>query len=318
MFGSGDHSEESTIERLMGILPENGYNLGQAEETEAKPEAAAEPKREAEVKNTAPETETSPEESEVAPATADAQEPGAEEDAEIEVDGERYKVPSKLKSAFMMNSDYTKKTMELANQRKEWEADKGKIDPNLAQKLSHYENLLGDAVQADKQVDWAKLLQEDPIGYLMKKEQSEARSREFEQVNAKNQKEYVEKLSQAGTKEWEQLIAKQPDFKDAAKFKAHDERVKAVLAEQGYDPKEIGPALFDHRVRLMLDKVVKYDELQKAKAETVKKIEKLPPKIERPGVPNGTDSQGSKSAMSHVKKTGKVEDAAAAIRALMG
>lgn len=292
------HTEASAIEALKGILPEDSYNVGQAEETEAKPEVAAEPK---EVKE---ETKEIPQE--------------VSEDEEIEIKGEKYKVPKAIKESIMLQADYTRKTMELAEQRKALEAEKGKIPADVTQKLSHYEKLLGDAVLMDQQTDWAQMLREDPIGALEKKFLAEQRAAEWQQVQAKNQKEFADKQSQAAKKEWEQLIAKQPDFKDAAKFKEHDEKAKALLIEQGYDPNEVGSALFDHRVRLMLDKVIKYDELQKAKTETAKKIEKLPPKVERPGVPSGSDGQASKAAMQKLRQSGKVDDAAEALRALLG
>lgn len=306
-------SEESAIESIKGLISDDNYNIGQSEDTQAKPEGAAEPKQETginELKETA--KADAPVEIKTDPAAP-------EEDEEIEIKGEKYKVPKAIKESIMLQADYTKKTMALADERKALEAQKGQIDPNLTQKLTHYENLLGDAVRADQQTDWQKLLHEDPIGYLQQKELAEARQREWQQVNVKNQKEIAEKVSQVANKEWEQLTAKRPELKEAAAFKAHDEKIKTFLTEQGYEPREVGPALMDHRVRLMVEDAIKYRDLQTASAETAKKIEKLPPKIERPGVPSGTDSQGSnKSAMQKLKGSGKVDDAADAIRALMG
>lgn len=312
-----EQTEAATIESIKNLLPEDGYNIGQAEESEAKPETAAEPKRE-EVKTENKELEKTVEGEPKKEASEIKTDPAPEEDEEIEIKGEKYKVPKAIKDSIMLNADYTRKTMALSEERKAFEAQKGQVDPNLAQKLTHYEKLLGEAVQADQATDWVKLLNEDPIGYLQKKELAEARTREWQQVDAKNQREFADKLSQAAGKEWEQLIAKQPELKEAAKFKEHDERVKTFLGQQGYGDKEINSAVFDHRVRLMIEKVIKYDELQKSKAETAKKIEKLPPKVERPGVPSGTDSQGAKSAMQKLRSSGKVDDAADALRALMG
>src|SRR5882724_5619126 len=38
--------------------------------------------------------------------------------AELEWDGEKFQVPAKLKDAFMRNDDYTRKTQDLAEQRR--------------------------------------------------------------------------------------------------------------------------------------------------------------------------------------------------------
>lgn len=48
----------------------------------------------------------------------------AEELIELEHDGAKYRVPKALQGAFMMHRDYTGKTMELAEQRRSWDAQK--------------------------------------------------------------------------------------------------------------------------------------------------------------------------------------------------
>lgn len=295
-------SEAAAIEALKGILPEDSYNIGQAEETEAKPEAAAEPKEEVKQETKEPEVK--------------AEVP--EDDEEIEIKGERYKVPKAIKESIMLQADYTKKTMALAEERKALEAEKGKIDPNVTAKLSYYESLLGEAVNQDQNTDWVNLARNDPAGYIIKMAEANARAAEWQNVNARNQQNYAAMRSQVEVKEKEQLIAKRPDLKDTAAFEAHDREVKNFLKQQGYEDKQFETALTDHRVRLMVEDARKYRELQSAKAETAKKIEKLPPKVERPGVPSGTDGQVSKTAMQNLRKSGKLDDAAEALMALMG
>src|SRR5216683_4865345 len=53
-----------------------------------------------------------------AEASADAIQTTESDLAELEWDGAKYQVPMKLKDAFMRNEDYTRKTQELAEQRK--------------------------------------------------------------------------------------------------------------------------------------------------------------------------------------------------------
>src|SRR5688572_14468037 len=71
-----------------------------------------------------PEVETTPAQE---PVNLEAPVEGAEPEApaepvdeldEIEFDGERYKIPKKLKNGFLMQSDYTRKTQEVAEERK--------------------------------------------------------------------------------------------------------------------------------------------------------------------------------------------------------
>lgn len=62
---------------------------------------------------------------------------------EIEFDGERYAVPAKLKSAFMMQSDYTRKTQEVADARKQIEG----VQKNL---VAYEKSLQEDAADRAK------------------------------------------------------------------------------------------------------------------------------------------------------------------------
>ena len=306
------HSMAAAAESLAAILPEGTLNIGQAED---------------DVEQTAPEPTEPPVESdeggeaEITKPDGEAKEAPTSEDTddvEVEVNGSTYRVPSELKDAILMHKDYTQKTMKLAEERKALEADKGKVPEELQAKLTKYEALLGQQVLADKQVDWVKLLENDPIQYLKEKELAEARRVEFDTISAQKQEENVARLSQAANEQWTQLTAKRPDLKEEAAFKAHDERVRGFLAKEGYSNQQIHEAVFDHKVRLMVEDAIAYRNLQSKKAETVKKIEKLPPKIERPGVSSGAEGQATQAAMTRLKQTGKVSDAAAAIRSMLG
>lgn len=295
---------QDTHSRLLSILPDDSYNVGQ---DDPKEEVSDIPNSEPEIK-----TETKPD-----TKTTDEETTAVEEPAEVEIDyeGSKYRLPKELKDAFLRQQDYTKKTMELAEQKKTL----GQTDPKeieeYKQKLSTYETLLGQQVAADQKIDWIKLLESDPIEYLKQKEISEARQREWQRSSQKRTTELAEQQRQTLNHEWGQLIAKHPEWKDEATFKADREKITKSLTEAGYKPEEIS-AIADHRALVIADKARKYDELMAAKSEVVKKIEKLPPKHERPGV--SSDGQVNKTAMQSLRKTGSIDDAAGAIRSLMG
>lgn len=305
-------SEAAAIESLKGLIPEDGYNIGQAEEE------ATEPQNNAPVtpddKEDAPSAELK-EQPDVKEAEAKEQEPS---EVEIEFEGNRYKIPAELKSAIMMQADYTKKTMELADQRKALEANK--VNPQEIEqyknKVTLYENLLGQQVLQDQRTNWQELLKTDPIGYLQQKEQAEARKAEWDRLSAAKQQESQQKLSQTLDQEAQQLIAKQPEWKDVAKFNADKEKIFPSLEKIGYTRQEFD-SVIDHRALIVANKARLYDELMAAKADTAKRIEKLPPKVERPGVPDVSESQVNKTAYANLKKSGSIDDAAAVLRSLM-
>lgn len=299
---------DSIHESLMNILPDDGLNFGQSIEepvSETKLELPQEPKE--------PETRVEPQKEDSEPVQTETE----ETEFEYEKNGVKYKIPAELKDDLLRQSDYTKKTMELAEKRKALESEEPPALQEIKAKLSQYEQLLGQAVAQDQQTDWVKLLETDPVEYLRQKELSESRAREWQQVSAKRSQEYAQQMRQTLTQEWEQLLAKQPSWKDEAVWKADREKLNSFLQSSGYKPEEINSAV-DHRALILADKARRYDELMKAKTETVKKIEKLPPKIERAGVPSANDSQGNQSAMRSLRETGSVDDAAAVIRGLLG
>lgn len=87
---------------------------------------------------------------------------------EVEVDGVKYRVPKALKGAFMMNADYTRKTQEVADQRKALEEQQQKF---RQQAEAHQQSLRDHAklVSLDEQleqfgkVNWNALEADDPL-----------------------------------------------------------------------------------------------------------------------------------------------------------
>lgn len=303
-LGNEGLAEQDILNRISNILPEDGYNIGQSKE----PEVNDEPKPQTEVKAEKP--------AEVKPAEPEEVKNSAEPYEEIEIKGEKYSVPKAIKESIMLQADYTRKTMELAEQRKALEKADPKVVEEFKQKLTHYETLLGQSVANDQKIDWVKLLEQDPIEYLKQKELSESRAKEWQQISTQRAQEQAERTRQTLSKEWEQLIAKRPEWKDESVLKADREKIVKSLAEVGYTEEEIN-SISDHRALLVADKARRYDELMAAKTEVVKKIEKLPPKIERPGV-SPSEGQANQAAMQRLRKTGSLDDATAALRSLMG
>ena len=90
---------------------------------------------------------------------------------DIEQDGETFKVPAKLKDAFLRQADYTRKTQEVAETRKAAEALKAEAEQefNVSQEVlgarAHLQNI-DQQLEHLKTVDWAKYEQEDPVGAM--------------------------------------------------------------------------------------------------------------------------------------------------------
>lgn len=79
---------------------------------------------------------------------------------EIEVDGEVYLTPPALKSAFLRQADYTRKTQELAGQRRRMEAEREAAEAHVAGRARLH--LLDEQAQALDGLDWPALEAADP------------------------------------------------------------------------------------------------------------------------------------------------------------
>jgi hypothetical protein len=105
--------------------------------------------------------------------------------AEIEIDGKKYQVPEDLKDGYLMQADYTRKTQETAEIRRQLEARQGEVD-QLMETTYQEMNVKAFLMNVDQQLeqyrqtDWKALEAEDPLGadshfrqYQLLKEQRE-------------------------------------------------------------------------------------------------------------------------------------------------
>jgi len=101
---------------------------------------------------------------EEAPEDAPEAEAPAEEDrsgwGEIEIDGEVYLTPPALRSAFLRQADYTRKTQELAEQRRRMEAEREAAGAHVAARARLH--LLDEQARALEGLDWPALEAADP------------------------------------------------------------------------------------------------------------------------------------------------------------
>lgn len=128
-------------------------------ETGVEPEAAT-ASGEDQAQTEAPETEVE------TPEGEDQSE--AEDDSEeLDLNGQKYRVPKALKGAFMMHADYTRKTQEVADKAKALEAREIELAQQAEAKAAFVEDhasvlALRSQVEAYKSVDWQTAFAQDP------------------------------------------------------------------------------------------------------------------------------------------------------------
>jgi hypothetical protein len=276
------------------------------------------------------EEETS-EESEEESEEEELDEDESEEEPEfysVKVDGEELEVSlDELVKGYSRQSDYTRKTQELAGQRDEMTKLQQQWNNEISQaqaERQQYIDALGQFVQNSmggleqfQNVDWENLRQTYPIAFVTKKEelreaQDRVRQAQEEQARVnKQQQEETAKLRQlAIQEEHAKLVAAVPEWNNTEKRGKMASELSSYAIEQGFTKEEL-QQLIDHRSLLVLMKAQKYDALQKSDVKA-KKI-KNKPKVVRSGK-GSTKKSDAKSkriaSMKRLKQTGKAEDAA--------
>lgn len=295
---------------------------GEPEEQQEQAEKATQAKVEPEK---APEaTQADPEAEKVEEATPDA------EKVTIEVDGKTVELTKAELADHYKNglrqADYTRKTMEAAEQRKAADAEATKAREErarYAQGLSQAQAMLQAQLHEQSQIDWQQLLETDTVEYLKQQHlhnQRQARlqavQREQHDLYAKHQAEQAEQMKAFLRTQQEELLAKLPDWKDSAKATAEKSAIKEYLMSQGLEEAQIDN-ITDHRVVLLSRKAMLYDQMMSKASAAAKKVSSLPQKVEKPGggEPNPTD--GRTSAMKRLAQSGSVRDAAAVFERLL-
>jgi len=245
----------------------------------------------------------------------------------VKVDGEEQEVSlDELIKGYSRQSDYTKKTQELAEERRNIEAGMDQYKTELAglqQERQQYVDALTQVIQSSTagletyaNVDWATLKEEDPIEYITKRDEyremqervrSQQHTMQIEQQKQSAQMQEVKK--QLLHDEHAKLVEKVPEWGQPDSQKAMAIEIRDYALGQGFSAEEIS-SLVDHRSLVVLMKAQKYDALKKADVKS-KKI-KNKPKVIRAGKgrSSGDESKSKRNAkMRRLQESGHVRDA---------
>ena len=246
----------------------------------------------------------------------------------VKIDGKDTEVTEdELLSGYSRQADYTRKSQVLAEQRK-------KMDEELAatqQERQQYQSQLEQfKIQADskleefKSVDWTKLKEEDPMEYALKRDQYRE-LQENKRLVAEEQQNLAQKQQAEMQTKWNEELARQqevmaqrlPEWNDPEKGPKLKQNIKSFAMKKGFTEQEVD-SLIDARSVDVLHKAMLYENLLEAKIN--QKKAKVVPKVQKPGTPSTkseVNSEKVKQTRARLKKTGRVDDAALAIKSLM-
>ena len=236
----------------------------------------------------------------------------------VTVDGNEIEVTQdELLNGYSRQQDYTRKTQELANQRKTIEQQAQELqqrDAIYAQLLPKMEaQLKGELVN---EPDWNSLYDDDPIAYVREKQIWDEKKEKLTAVSAEQQR-----LQQEAYAQQQQQIAQQvqegqqkileiiPEWKNAEIASKEKSAIRDYgINVLGYSAQEMD-AIYDYRALLGLRNAW----LNSKTVEATKKrpTQKAPARVARPGSTSRKKSIApAKRAKQVLAKTGKVQDAA--------
>jgi hypothetical protein len=244
--------------------------------------------------------------------------------AKIKVQDEEFEVT--LKDALdghMRQSDYTRKTQELAAQRRSVEQEaSNKVEVERKNYLSQLQVLQGVVIRAAQpelaNVNWQELAQADPARYVALQAKAQQvhqtlqsllteQQRVKEQSELKSQEDFQRKASEGA----EKLAEKIPNWNDDLKKSLVERGIKTY----GFSDSEVAQ-FADHRIVEMLHDAHQFHMLKDQKPLVEKKVQQALKTMKpsaREAKPSATDQQ-RQQARSNLKKTGSLDAFAEALR----
>ena len=321
--GSGELTVNEAAAQFEGFLSAGEDSTEQPETVEAEAEDSADYEEAVEA--------TEDDVVEADELEAEGEEETEVEEEELEEEPQRFVVKAageekevtldELMQGYQLGADYTKKTQEVAEQRKAVEAEAKAIQEakqvrdTYAQRLQAIEQFLTG--NQDSPEDLAAMKEHDPIGYAVKVAELTEKKEQLAQVRAEQQRlaqqqqaEQQQEMAKFVQQEAQKLSQVLPEFSDPTKGEQIRNEIRNYGKSIGFTDQELSQ-VYDSRHVLTLHKAMMYDKLQKSKPAVTKKVSKAPKMVKAGTKVKEGNTDIRKKQMNKLKQTGKARDAAA-------
>ena len=249
--------------------------------------------------------------------------------ATVEVDGEEITV-EELKRGNLRQRDYTRKTQELAEARKQLEANYEEMQrerAQYAQMLPALQERLQQPVEQEP--DWDTLYDTDPTmaakAERQWRKQQEERAAQLQAVEAERQRmmgleqQRLEQMQARYFEEQRQILPELiPEWRDSSVASKEAKDIRGFLLKEGFSEQDVN-GLTNATLVKLARKAMLYDQGQTRATEAKKKPKTQKTKTLKAGSRSTQPRPKSeqKQALQRVRQTGRVQDAAAAIKTLL-
>lgn len=258
----------------------------------------------------------------------EVEEEEVEEIYAVKVNGEEIEVSiDELKAGYSRESDYTRKTQEVAKQRKEAEAELKAV----RQERQQYAHLLKGMQEqleqsVEPKIDMDRLYEEDPIEWARQNElQRQSREKlmavkaEQDRLTQLQKQEQTEATRQYLESQKTELLSKIPDLKSPDKAMVKKKNWIKAGQDLGFSEEEVNN-FSDHRILYALELLANQtkvgEKMKNSKAPT-RRIRKSVKPGSAPNNAARSKSQSRRKSRQRLVKTGRAKDAAAIIEEML-
>jgi hypothetical protein len=225
--------------------------------------------------------------------------------AELDWEGTKIKVPPSLRDAFMKNEDYTRKTQELAEQRKSIDhvhelAKQKQMDQAFHESIAKEQNEIAviDAYLGQaKQLDWSKMSTDEIMRAKVELDNvRDRRAQLVEELNGKRQKfmdEVQNNIKGLRGKARELASKSIPGFSEEA-----EKAVRSFAMAEGLTENEVDNVLLDPRSYRILWKASQFDKV----SANAKNVAPAVQKTLKPGVASNPMPEDVKAKLNFRKE----------------
>jgi len=323
------------------------FGLLNSQEQPDQEEQSSEVTEDVETSNEAPEETEEVQEEESEDVDNDESEESQEEEVEdedetestvytVKVNGQDVEVSEEeLIKGYSRQQDYTQKTQQLAEYKRQMDAAAGQMQQEITQTQqmrSQYVEALATAIDTNyahlqqfANVDWDRLKTENREEYLTKRDDYRQAQEQIDQLKSKaneahqqQQQEMSVQHQQILQEEHSKMVSILPEWAEPDKQRAIAKTVSEFALSKGYTQEELAQ-LVDHRSILVLMQAKAYEDMTKKQHEVrAKKVKNKPRVITTKAKRSKSENSAGKrkEKMKRLQSTGHVDDAASLLEDL--
>lgn len=226
-------------------------------------------------------------------------------------DGKKYRIPAALKDAFSRQSNYTRNSTQLAQERQVAQQTFAQAQQVLQHTAQTHQVLVQFAQAMLGEEPSPELAQSDPGAFVQQRSLYDARQKALQQLQSHGQQLQQhqqamqrQQMAQHVQAQAQALLKAAPELRDPKKREQLGREVAAAAGRYGFTPEDLAQA-YDHRMLLLLRDLARLQRgegRQKQATENVKKkLANVPPRQIKPGTASGSEGKTQRSAEARAK-----------------